>query len=70
MDDILTLKELSDYLKVAEKTLYGYAREGRIPAMKIGSAWRFRKDEIEAWLDEQRRETEESSKRFREKKGR
>ena len=69
MDDILTLKELSEYLKIAEKTLYGYAREGRIPAIKIGSAWRFRRQDIEAWLDEQRRETESSTKRIRGKRG-
>lgn len=69
-DDILTLKELAEYLKIAEKTLYLYAREGRIPAIKIGSAWRFRRADIAAWLEERRRLTHETtSKRDAEKEG-
>jgi excisionase family DNA binding protein len=61
MDDILTLKELSDYLKIAEKTLYGYAGKGLVPGIRIGSSWRFRKTDIEAWLENQRKITEASS---------
>jgi excisionase family DNA binding protein len=60
MDELLTLKQLSEYLKIAEKTLYGYAQKGKIPGIRIGSAWRFRKGDIERWLDEQRRLTESS----------
>jgi excisionase family DNA binding protein len=59
-EDILTLQELSAYLKIAEKTLYGYAQKGTIPGIKIGSAWRFRKADIDAWLEERRRLTETS----------
>ena len=62
MSDILTLQELSEYLNIAERTLYGYARTGRIPAIKFGSAWRFRRQDIEAWLEEQRRATESSTR--------
>ncbi len=59
-DDILTLQDLSAYLKIAEKTLYGYAQRGKLPGIKIGSAWRFRKADIDTWLEEQRRLTESS----------
>ena len=62
-DDILTLKDLAEYLKIAQKTLYLYAREGRIPAIKIGSAWRFRRADIAAWLEERRRLTHHSTTR-------
>ena len=61
MDDILTLKELADYLKISEKTLYGYAQKGKLPGIKIGAAWRFRKTDIDDWLEEQRQITEASS---------
>lgn len=61
-DEIMTLKDVAEYLKIAEKTLYGYVQKGRIPGIKIGSAWRFRKAEIEAWLDDQRKLTEESTR--------
>ena len=62
-EDILTLQELSAYLKIAEKTLYGYAQKGKIPGIKLGAAWRFRKADIDAWLEEQRQLTHSSRKR-------
>ena len=60
MDELFTLQELAEYLKIAEKTLYGYAQKGTIPGRRIGSAWRFRKTDIENWLDDLRRLTEQS----------
>jgi len=59
-DDILTLQELSAYLKIAEKTLYGYAQKGKLPGIKIGSVWRFRKIDIDGWLEQQRQLTASS----------
>ena len=50
LDDVLTLKELSDYLKIPESTIYKLVREGKIPAHKIGRQWRFRKVVIDQWL--------------------
>ena len=54
-DDIMTVKELADYLKIAEKTAYRFASEGKVPGFKVGSAWRFRKSEIDRWISEQER---------------
>ncbi len=61
MDELLTLKELSEYLKIAEKTLYGYAQKGTIPGIKIGSAWRFRESDINQWLEERRQATRKTT---------
>lgn len=55
-DDIMTVKELADYLKIAEKTAYRFASEGRVPGFKVGSAWRFRKSEINRWIAQQEQE--------------
>lgn len=52
-DDIMTVKELADYLKIAEKTAYRFASEGKVPGFKVGSAWRFKKTEIDAWIKRQ-----------------
>lgn len=52
-DDIMTIKEFANYLKIAEKTAYRFASEGKIPGFKVGSAWRFRKSEIDRWIAEQ-----------------
>lgn len=51
--DIRTVKELGDFLKIAEKTAYRFASEGKVPGFKVGSAWRFRKNEIVRWIAEQ-----------------
>ena len=50
MSEILTTKELAKYLKLTEVTIYKYANEGKIPAFKIGSRWRFDKDQIDELL--------------------
>lgn len=60
-EDIMTLQELAEYLKLSDRTIYGYAQRGIIPGIKIGAAWRFRKNEVDHWLDEQRRLTEQST---------
>ncbi len=53
-DDVLTIKELSAYLKIPKSTLYKLVREGKIPSQKIGRHWRFRKRAIDRWLEETR----------------
>jgi PTS system nitrogen regulatory IIA component len=52
MDDILTLKEIAQILKMNERTVLKMAQTGAIPAAKIGSQWRFRSDLIDRWLEE------------------
>jgi len=52
-DEILTVKELAAYLKIAEKTVYRFASEEKIPGFKVGGTWRFRKSEIDQWTKEQ-----------------
>ena len=46
-DEILTLKEVAKYLKLAEKTAYRLAAEGKLPGFKVGGSWRFRRDELD-----------------------
>ncbi len=48
---VLTIDELSDYLKVPKSTLYKLAQEQKVPGQKVGRLWRFRKERIDAWLD-------------------
>ena len=54
-DEILTIKEMADYLKVSERTVYRLASGRKIPAFKVGNAWRFRREEIERWIEQQSR---------------
>jgi len=50
--EIMTAKEVADYLKLHRLTVHRYAREGKIPAFKIGTDWRFHKKYIEKWIRE------------------
>ena len=52
-DDILTLREVAGLLKVAEKTVYTMARKREIPAFKVRGQWRFRRRDIDRWIDRQ-----------------
>jgi excisionase family DNA binding protein len=51
MESYLTAKEAADYLKLAERTLVRLAHEGRIPGVKIGGQWRFRRALLDEYLD-------------------
>jgi PTS system nitrogen regulatory IIA component len=51
-DDILTIEEVARYLRVSERTVYDWAQKGEIPSGKIGTVWRFKKTEIEQWVND------------------
>jgi len=46
---VMTVKELSGYLKVHPSTIYRQLRRGRLPAFKVGSDWRFNVESIDRW---------------------
>lgn len=48
--EIMTAREVAEYLKLHPLTVHKYAREGKIPAFKIGSDWRFHKKYIDRWI--------------------
>lgn len=48
----MTVDEVANYLRVNEKTVYRLLDKGRIPAMKVGHKWRFRRESIDGWLYE------------------
>ncbi|MGQ0732408.1 MAG: response regulator [Acidobacteriota bacterium] len=54
----LTTEEVLEYLQVNLRTVYRLIKAGKIPAVRVGRQWRFRKRDIDAWLDSQRTRTE------------
>jgi excisionase family DNA binding protein len=55
MDDtFLTTEEVLEYLQVNLRTVYRLIKAGKIPAVRVGRQWRFRKRDIDVWLDSQR----------------
>jgi excisionase family DNA binding protein len=60
-DEILTIREVAELLKINEKTAYRLAADGKIPGFKVGGSWRFERQEITSWIkrmvEEQQRGT-------------
>ena len=51
--EILTLKQVADFLKVTERTIYRLAGAKKIPAFKVGGTWRFSRADIDRWIKQQ-----------------
>ena len=49
-DEILTIREVAELLKINEKTAYKLASAGKIPGFKVGGSWRFERQEIARWI--------------------
>jgi excisionase family DNA binding protein len=56
-ESFLTTEEVLDYLQVNLRTVYRLIKAGKIPAVRVGRQWRFRKRDIDAWLESQRPRT-------------
>lgn len=53
-DEILTLAEVAQLLKVAEKTVYTMAQESQLPAFKVRGQWRFKSVDLDRWIERQK----------------
>lgn len=59
---ILTIKEVAEFLKVNERTVYRLAGAKKIPAFKVGGSWRFSRADIDSWIKQQSMEGLETSR--------
>ena len=51
MTDVMTVREVAEYLKVKDRTIYRLVANREIPGFKVGGSWRFRKTEIDQWTE-------------------
>ncbi|MDD3049444.1 MAG: helix-turn-helix domain-containing protein [Bacilli bacterium] len=58
MDELYTVEQAAEYLKVSSKTIRRLIKSEKLLASKVGGAWRIRKNDIENYLDETRNKTE------------
>ncbi|MGC9455789.1 MAG: helix-turn-helix domain-containing protein [Phycisphaerae bacterium] len=47
---LMTVEEVAEFLRVRPSTVYDWAKDGKIPASKVGRLWRFHRDEIDEWV--------------------
>ena len=59
-NEILTLKEVAEYLKLAEKTAYRLAADGKLPGFKVGGSWRFKHEDVLSWIESQKSNSNQS----------
>lgn len=59
MQGLMTIRDAANYLRLSPSTIYKLAEKGRIPASKVGGAWRFSRDVLDDWLRSQTSRTEE-----------
>lgn len=48
---LLNVKQVAEYLQLKESTIYSWAQDSRVPAIKIGRTWRFRRSDLDQWLE-------------------
>lgn len=51
----LTIRQVAEYLQVTEKTIYKLAWAGRLPGFKVGNTWRFKQEDLEKWIETNKR---------------
>ena len=56
-NQMMTVDEVANYLKMKVVTIYKHAQQGKIPAFKVGSSWRFKKSTIDNWIEKQEKNT-------------
>ena len=62
-DEVLTIKEIAELLKLAEKTVYSMAQRGELPMFKVRGQWRMHRADFDNWMAEQRRGAERGDER-------
>jgi len=58
---LLSVEELAEYLQLSTKTVYRMLRRGQVPCYRVGNQWRFRKETIDAWLENEQQQPLEAA---------
>jgi len=51
MHEIMTIEEVAAYIRVSERTVYDWAQKGELPGGKLGTTWRFKREDVENWVN-------------------
>lgn len=51
MHEIMTIEEVAAYIRVSERTVYDWAQKGELPGGKLGTTWRFKRQDVESWVN-------------------
>ncbi|AUH66069.1 MULTISPECIES: helix-turn-helix domain-containing protein [Paracoccaceae] len=62
-DQAMTVRDVAGYLNVDEKTVYRLAKRGDLPGFKVAGAWRFKRSDLDGWIDLQKKAAKKESLR-------
>ena len=65
--EVLTVKQVAEFLQMDERTIYKLAKQGDIPSFKVSNQWRFLKKDIESWVEQKKSEVTGKTDIFKEK---
>jgi len=65
--EVLTVKQVAEFLQMDERTIYKLAKQGDIPSLKVSNQWRFLKKDIESWVEQKKSEVMGKTDIFKEK---
>lgn len=54
-DQAMTVRDVAGYLNVDEKTVYRLTNRGGLPGFKVAGAWRFKRSDLDNWIDQQKK---------------
>ena len=60
-DAVMTVLEVSQYLKLAKSTVYKLAQDGTLPGRKVGGTWRFSRKKLDEWLEQSKLESSDNN---------
>ncbi|MCG8556774.1 MAG: helix-turn-helix domain-containing protein [Proteobacteria bacterium] len=55
MSAAMSVRDVAEYLNVDEKTVYRLVKRGELPGFKVSGVWRFKREDIDAWIEDQKR---------------
>jgi excisionase family DNA binding protein len=59
-EKLMTIQDVAEYLQIKERTIYGWVQNGKMPGFKLGNAWRFKREDIDLWIEERKNDTPRS----------
>jgi len=59
-EEVLKIKDVAALLKIGEKTVYSMVQSGELPGFKVRGQWRFSKNDIDAWIERQKKISQDS----------
>lgn len=60
-ESAMTVRDVAGYLNVDEKTVYRLAKRGDLPGFKVAGSWRFKRSDLDAWIDQQKQAAQDNS---------